>query len=421
MARLLLATVGSLGDLHPMLALALELQRRGHSAEIATTEFYREKISALGLPFHSLRPEFEMHNEALVRQIMDGRRGSELLLRELMFPAVRAMHADLATIVGSGIDLLVSSEIVYAAPLIAEQSGVPWVSFSLAPLSLFSAHDPSRMPMPPGTGWLQSLGPGANRLLKTIAERVTWPWWEPVRALRRELGLPPGQSPLFDGKISPRLDLAMFSPVLQPRQPDWPAQTVQTGFPFYEEVPSDSAGLPPAVEKFLDAGEPPIVFTLGSAAVFAADDFFAESARAAQLLGRRALLLIGKNPPPSGLPSSVLAWDYLPFANIFPRTAASVHQGGVGTTAQALRAGRPMLVVPFAHDQPDNAARVTRLGLARTLARARYRAPRVARELAALLDDPTVGQKAEQAGARIRAERGTAAACDALERVLASR
>jgi UDP:flavonoid glycosyltransferase YjiC (YdhE family) len=183
-------------------------------------------------------------------------------------------------------------------------------------------------------------------------------------------------------------------------------------------MPVPLQALPAAVEIFLAAGESPIVFTLGSAAVHIADDFFAQSARAAQRLGRRALLVLGQNVPPPDLPPTILACDYLPYAQIFPHAAAIVHQGGVGTTAQALRAGRPMLVVPFAHDQPDNAARVTRLGVARTLPRWRYRAPQIARELAALLGDASVTRAAADIGQTVRAERGVAAACDALEKTL---
>ena len=417
MARVLIATIGSLGDLHPALALALELRRRGHRAEIATSEFYRKKIAVLGLPFHPLPPEVAVGDGEWVRRLMDGRSASKVLLRDVLFPSVPAMYDALAT-AAAGADLLVSSEIVYAAPSLAEKTGLRWVSYSLAPVSLFSIHDPPLLPGPPGTRLIQSLGPRGNRFLRRAAGVVTWGWWRPVRALRRRLGLPPGRSPLFEGKLSPRLDLALFSAVLQPPPPDWPAQTVQCGFPFYEEADVTAAPLPPAVEKFLANGEPPVVFTLGSAAVFAADDFFHESARAAARLGRRALLVLGQNPPPPGLPPTMLAWDYLPYAQIFPRAAAIVHQGGVGTTAQGLRAGRPMLVVPFAHDQPDNAARVTRLGVARTLSRGRYRAKRVARELAALLADPAYGRRAAEAGVRVRAERGVMLACDALEKLL---
>ncbi len=413
MARIVLATFGSLGDLHPVLALAHELRQRGHTATIATSELYREKISALGFEFAPLRPEISVKDKALVRRIMDGSRGAQVLLGELIIPAVREMHTDLARAT-AGADLLVTNELVYAASLLVEQTGLPWVSYALAPLSYFSTYDPCVPPVSFAGEWMHRLPPTLVRASNRFAQWLTHSWWRPVREFRRELGLPPGYNPIFAGKHSPRLDLALFSPVLQAPQADWPASTLQCGFCFYDE-PAASPSLPPAVEKFLAAGEPPIVFTLGSAAVFAAENFYDESARAAQQIGRRALLLLGENSPPSGLPPSILSWDYLPFAQIFPHSSALVHQGGVGTTAQALRAGRPMLVMPFGFDQPDNATRVTRLGVGRALTRSRYTADRVAREIGALFATPAISSTAAALAARIHAERGTATACDALE------
>ena len=416
MARIVLASFGSLGDLHPMLALALELRHRGHRAEIATSENYRETISALGLPFHALRPGLAIVDDVLVRRIMAGHNGTVFLMRDLMFPSVADMYADLAP-VAAGADLLVASELVYAAPPLSERTGLPWVSYSLAPISLFSIHDPPVLPVSTLAPWIRSRGPIANRVLRRIAKMVSYGWWRPVRRLRRELGLGPTASPLFGGKYSPRLELVLFSRALQPPQPDWPASAIQCGFPFYDETET-TPELPPAITAFLAAGPAPVVFTLGSAAVKAADDFFLESARAASKLGCRALLIMGTNPPPPDLSPSILVWDYLPYARIFPRAAAIVHQGGIGTTAQALRAGRPTLVVPCAHDQFDNAARVTRLGCGRTLPRRRYFSDTVSRELSALLDDPRAAQVAAALGERVRSEQGVTAACDALERAL---
>jgi UDP:flavonoid glycosyltransferase YjiC (YdhE family) len=419
MARLILATFGSLGDLHPLLALAGELRDRSHRVEIATVSLYREKLAALGFAFHPLRPELMVVDEALVREIMDGHRGSEKLLRGLMFPAVADMHEDLAPIV-EGADALITSELVYAAPVLAAQHKVRWISYSLAPLSLFSTFDPPVPPVAYAGAWMHAIPPAGVRALKALARLTTRPWWTPVRRLRRSLGLPPGRSPLFEGKFSPLLDLALFSGAFARPQPDWPATTVQCGFCFHDEERTAPA-LPTTVERFLAAGTPPIVFTLGSAAVHAADDFYLESARAALAVGRRALLLVGHNPPPPDLPPSILACDYLPFARIFPRAAAIVHQGGIGTTAQALRAGRPMLVVPWAHDQPDNAARVVRLGVAQTIARARYRADRAARALTSLLTEPSFQQSATALARQIAAENGPRAASDAIERALTSK
>ena len=416
MSRILIAVFGSLGDLHPSIALARGLIARGHNAAIATSEPYRAKITQLGIPFHGIRPDLSLTDQALVRRVMDGQRGSEYLMRELVYPAVRDMHADLAPLTAAA-DFVIASELACAIPILAQQRTFPWAYFSLSPMTLLSVYDPPELPGPPILHAMQALGPTANRLVHGLARMVSYSWWQPVRQLRRELGLPKGESPIYGGKFSPRLNLALFSEVLQSPQSDWPAHTVQTGFLFHDES-EPSPALPDDVQRFLDAGPPPIVFTLGSAAVSLAENYYVHAAHAAKMLGCRALLLLGKNPPPPNLPPTILAWDYLPFAQIFPHAAATVHQGGVGTTAQALRSGRPMLVVPFAHDQFDNAARVTRLGVGRRLAREKFTDDSAARELGALLSAPRVFERSALVAEKIRDERGVDAACEAIEQAL---
>jgi UDP:flavonoid glycosyltransferase YjiC (YdhE family) len=422
MARIVLATFGSLGDLHPALALALELRRRGHVAVIATSEPYRAKVTALGLPFAPVRPDLSLENPELVARVMDGQRGSEYLMRELVYPSIRDMYADLSAAC-TGADFLLASELACAAPLVAARLHLPWAFFALSPISFFSVFDPVVLPGPAFIHRLQQLGPFANRLILRLARAASYSWWAPLRKLRRELSLPPTPSPLFAGKYSPHLNFALFSPLLQAPQPDWPAHTRQPGFCFFDESSAASAPalpppLPPAVAAFLAGGSVPLVFTLGSAAVQLAEDFYDHSAQAAQNLGRRAILLLGKNPPPPNLPPSILAWDYLPYAGIFPHAAAIIHQGGVGTTAQALRAGRPMLIVPFAHDQFDNAARIVRLGVGRTLARRRYSPATCAAALSALLADSATASASADSVARLRAESGVIGACDEIARAL---
>jgi UDP:flavonoid glycosyltransferase YjiC (YdhE family) len=221
---------------------------------------------------------------------------------------------------------------------------------------------------------------------------------------------------MFEGMNSPDLVLALFSEALATPQPDWPKQTCVTGFTFYDR--NGDTGLSPELASFLDAGDPPIVFTLGSSAVWVADKFYLESAKAALKLGYRAVLLVGNNNPslPKELQSKDIGvFDYAPYSELFHRAAAIVHQGGVGTTAQVLRSGRPMLVVPFSNDQPDNAARITRLGVGRTIDRDRYTASRAAKELNRLLREPRYQAKAAEVGAKVRAENGVKVACDAIE------
>jgi UDP:flavonoid glycosyltransferase YjiC (YdhE family) len=196
----------------------------------------------------------------------------------------------------------------------------------------------------------------------------------------------------------------MFSKALGTPQPDWPPQTVQTGFCFYD----GHEPLDPGITQYLDEGPAPILFTLGSTAVNAAGNFYEESAEAARILGRRALLLAGKNPVKG-------AFAYAPYSEVFPRAAVIVHQAGVGTTAQALRSGVPSLIVPFNFDQPDNAARVADRGAALVLSQSRYNAKSAAAKLRVLLEDQSIRAKAQSIAQDLLQEDGVAAACAALE------
>lgn len=430
--RILLATFGSFGDVHPYMALALELQRRGHRPVIATSELYREKITSAGLEFTAVRPDLPPPDEAgpLIERVMAGADGPKNLFGEVLMPHLRGAYEDLLQATQEA-DILVGHVVPMAAPLVAEKTGMPWISTLLAPISFFSAHDPSMPPINQRLFILLSrLGPRVTQQLNKIGQRVVEKWVEPVYELRRELGLPRGEHPLFAGQHSPQRVLAMFSPLLGAPQPDWPPQTVQTGFCFYDKrgrVPgaggeikeAGSDALSPELEAFLQAGEAPIVFTLGSSAVFNPGVFFEESARAAHKLKRRAVLLIGdKVNRPGNLPDGVDCFDYAPYSDIFPRAAAIVHQGGVGTTAQAMRAGKPMLIMPFSHDQPDHAYRMARLGIGRPIARKAYNAQNAARELGVLLSDNRYTERAAQVGVQVQSENGTARAADEIERCL---
>jgi UDP:flavonoid glycosyltransferase YjiC (YdhE family) len=237
--------------------------------------------------------------------------------------------------------------------------------------------------------------------------------------LRAEVGLPPtSESPLFEGQNSPLLVLALFSKLLADTQPDWPRQTILTGFPFFDQ--DGEGGMPPELVRFLDAGPPPLVFTLDSSAVADAGPFYEHSVTAAKRLGRRAVITSGRDAGRwrASLPDGVIACDYAPFSELFPRAAVIVHAGGVGTTGLAMQSGRPTLVVPYAHDQPDNAERVRRLGIARTVAHHRYTPARAAAELRHLLESPMYDQRASEVAEQIRQEDGVRAACDALEGLL---
>jgi rhamnosyltransferase subunit B len=204
---------------------------------------------------------------------------------------------------------------------------------------------------------LQPALPGMGRVIARFARCVTRSWPEPIYQLRAELGLGRGPDPIFEAKHSPYLVLAMFSPLLGEPQPDWPASTKVTGFVFYDGD-AGHRDLPPAIESFLQQGPPPLVFTLGSAAVLDAGDFYRQSAQAAELTGQRAVLLVGSDPRniPAEVSQNLCVANYAPYSKLFPRASVIIHQGGVGTTAQALISGKPMLVMPV---QPRSAGQCT--------------------------------------------------------------
>lgn len=416
MARIVLCTLGSLGDLHPYIAIAQALARRGHTPVLATHETYRVKIESLGLSFHPVRPELPDwgHEPELIHRWMDQRQGTERIVREFIMPAVHESYADTLAAATAGpvaADLLVSHPLTFTARLVAETTGIAWASSMLAPVGFLSVTDPSVLPNAELLSRFRGLGPGPLRAVYALGKAMAAPWADPVHKLRAELGLPATrENPIFEGQHSPELVLALFSHWLAEPQPDWPPRTTVTGFPFFE----DETPLSPELERFLADGPAPIVFTLGSSAVHAPGSFYEESAAAARQLGRRAILLVGKAPRAE--PSrDLLALDYAPYARLFPHAAVIVHQGGVGTTAEAMRSGRPQLIVPFAHDQPDNAERISRRGIGRTQQRSTYSASSAAHTLQEMLEDEPLQRRAREVGSHIRDEDGATAAAVELE------
>lgn len=410
--HIVFAAIGSLGDLHPCLTLGTELARRGHRVTIASTPYYRSRVEAQALHFHPIRPNWDPTDPSIIAQCENLKTGIEVLYRKLLLPELRGTYDDLLTIASTA-DMMVAGELVYAAPLVAETLQLRWASSILSPFSFFSSHEPSVTVNLPRLIHLRKLGWRTYRVGLEVGRLATRHWSNPVRNLRRELGLRTDCDPVFRDKYSPWLVLALFSRHLAGPQPDWPMQTLQPGFVGFDAAPL----VPSELTEFLAAGDEPIVFTQGSTAVHVPGSFYDVSIAAARNLGRRAVLL-GVKSPVSAPSDDVLMLRYASYAQIFPHAVLNVHQGGSGTTGEALRAGRPMLVVPYAWDQPDNAARIDRLGVGMHIPRAKYSVATATEALRRLLYEPHVAIKARQVGARIRDENGLQLACNALESLL---
>lgn len=413
--RIVVATLGMPDHVIPFLDLARALRGRGHDVAVATGRAYAPAVAARGLEFLRLTPNASPADADTVA-LFRSRGGRALAAREVFAHTLPGSYDDLYRAV-SGADLLLSGEMTFAAPLAAEATGVSWASGAVTPSSFHSAFDP---PSPANTRpvraitWLsQKAGHALIRRRRPRDQRFS----EQFKGLREQLHLTTAGGPLFEAVHSPDLVLALFPGVLGRPQRDWPPQVVQSGYPFHdaEAHPED---LPAGIRAFLEAGPPPFVFSLGACPPEEAESFVAAGAEAARQLGRRALFLTDAHSalPPLGGGTAVFACA-TPW-RVFRRAAAIIHRGDAVSTAHGLRAARPTLVVPCGDEERDNAARLTRLGIALTLEDRHFCADALADALGRLIGDAGFDRAARDAHTRMEAEGGAAAACDAVEELL---
>jgi rhamnosyltransferase subunit B len=387
--HVILTSIGTDGDVFPYVALGATLVRRGHRATLVAAEPYRGLAASEGLAFRSLlsheengegfgNPDFW---HPLKGPIVAARWGVTFLPRQY------ELFAELAGDGAHGRPVLVASPGLVAARVVQDKLGTPLASVALQPWMIQSCSAP---PVMPGGLTLPRRAPrwAGAAYWRGIDLVGAWLMGKPLNALRARVGLAPVRR-VFRWWLSPQLVLGMFPDWYGLPQPDWPPQVRVTGFPMYDGQTSTShdaaAGLSPELESFLDAGLPPVAFTFGTGMRHAAG-LFRVAADTCQGLGARGLLLTKHaDQLPADLPPTVRHVPYAPFQRLFPRCAAVVHHGGVGTVAKALAAGVPQLVVPLAYDQTDNAIRVKRLGAGEWL-RAREATPaRVAAALAKVI------------------------------------
>jgi rhamnosyltransferase subunit B len=401
MRRVLLATYGSLGDLHPYLAMGAALRDGGDAVTVATHAEYREACEQQGLGFVALPPSAaDVGPESeWAAQANNRFQGTKFVIQKLILPYLDASFEVLDE-QASRHDLVVPHMLTFAAPVAAEKRRVPWLSCALAPIAMFSAYDPGASAALPFMPSLGRRSPAIVRGLYRLVEIISARSLQPVAELRQRVGLPPAPNPLTSG-FSPLGTLALFPELFGSPQADWPRHTRCLGFPLFDPRVADT--LSSSTQAFLSSGPPPIVFTLGSAIVLMETDFFSIAYEAVKRSGSRAIFLAGKSPrvpEAARLDAAIHIAEYEPFGPLFPRARAIVHQCGVGTTAKALASGRPQICVPHAHDQFDNAARVKRLGAGTVVAAHRLTVNRLADAIDRI---DSLADAAERAGASVRA------------------
>jgi len=426
--KILIATSGSLGDLHPFVALAHALATEGLEPVVATCDYYRDYILSEGLAFAPIRPDLDDMTRDLSLDLhgIAGKMAQDdaFLLRKLIFPYLRQSYEDISA-AAEGASLIVAHSLGFSTQASAEMLGLPLVSIALSPLFLPSTYDPpASAPLPYILAPRNSVGRAYNSLAKALTLRAIWLWATPLRKFRAQLGLRNdlGPGPFLIGSHAAST-IGLFSPLLAPLQPDYPANFVVAGHSFHDRFMEAGEALRPAHEEFFDAGAPPIVFTLGSFFVRDRVDHFRACVGAAQNLGRRALLLLHADDLAefgSGFSKDVMALSYVPHSWVFPRACAVVHHGGIGTSGQAMRSGVPQLITPVMGDQFDNAARLERLGIAKTLVAKKATMESLRDSLARLFSDENCANRARDVSAIVEKEDGARVAAriivDMLER-----
>ncbi|CAA9508657.1 MAG: hypothetical protein AVDCRST_MAG91-1501 [uncultured Sphingomonadaceae bacterium] len=399
MQRVVLATIGSLGDVYPFIAVALRLRDLGLRPVLAAAEEYRGFAGSEGIAFEPIRPGAAdmkargIDEATAVRTVIGDAAGAF----DLILPHFEDSFADCSRAI-AGADLVIGSTFSIAARIATESAGIPFVTLMLQPIAFCSAEDPPIIKEARFLPWLRRrFGTGPIRLIYALGRTRFRSRRRPVDDLRRRLGLPEVRDELIEGPLRAEKLFALFPPAFAPLPADAPTHAQSAGFSFYNGRQAASDELDPELARFLDEGSPPLVFTLGSLAVFAPADFYETSAAVARRLKQRAVLLVGEHAV-AGLrhleDERIKVMGYAPHRLLFPRAAAVVHHGGIGTTAQALRAGAPQLVAPVLGDQFDNAERLRRLGVAEVVPLERYSAERAARALKKALESSRVRELA---------------------------
>ncbi len=421
MKKAALATFGTLGDLYPFIAIAHALAARGIEPTIVTSDMHRDAVEREGLRFARLRP----NDTDIIAALGMAHRGAveamgknpHFILDEVYMRFLRETYEDVLS-AASQADIVFTHSLLVGAAQAVERLGLPCARVALAPVHLQSAASPPKTPGAPYLLFRRGFAVTSyNRLVRRVVRLVTDRRMGKLRAFRAAMGLPPtGEDFFLDFGRANTADavFGLFSPLFSPVQPDHPKNLIVPGFPFHTSRDPERNALDGALDAFLRAGEPPVVFTLGSFAPEVSGDFYDRSLRASRALGRRAVLLAGEKDA-ARLTPLVTSREHVcaraPHSLLFPRAQCIVHHGGIGTTAEALRAGKPQIVVPFFGDQPDQAMRVVRLHLGLSLPLARYDERSATSALRKLLDGD-YARNAERFSALIAGEPGVAAVAD---------
>ena len=424
MRKLVLTTIGTLGDLHPFIALGLALKQSGFAPVLAVAEDHVAECKHSGIEAVAIFPSFEnvrqsmgLCKEDAVRRIMSSQ---QLFLEQILLPSLSGSAQALDRL-ATDAAAIIATPFVFAAPIIAEKGNIPLVTAVLQPMGILAPDDPPSTPdfwmtkhAPVGrlgAGWNSMVYATMRRALKTLYSRQ-------LDMVRAEHDLAPeGAANMLEPHRRSALILGCYSKLLGRVPPNALPHTEVIGFPFSDNFQSDQGSLDPVLVEFLRTGPPPLVFTLGTFAVHSAGEFYEQAALTAGSLGLRAVMLTGGSRG-AVVDGSVIRCGFVPHSLLFPHACLVVHHGGVGTTGQAMRAGKPQIIVPHMGDQHDHAYRIERLGLGLSLKVNRFTASRVSLLIQQLLERSSFRERAQAARDVVNSEDGLNNAVSSITKIL---
>lgn len=390
MARFLLTPFGSGGDVNPFIGLGKQLKARGHEVELITAPLFREVAENSGLSFTGVGDEAEfeaiMHHPHLWKPLQ----GTALVF-DYGGRYILPFYEAIAQKVVPGQTVIVAPFQMFAARLAREKLGVPLVNVHLQPACFLSVYDTPVFFA--GAAWVSRLPRWFKRWMFAMPNPVVAKLMPSLRHACQQLGVPAPRRPVPDWMHSPDANLALFPDWFAAPQPDWPPHTHAVGFPL-EDLKGQFT-LPPELQSWLAQGTKPVLLSPGTGNT-QAKKFFEEGLQACRILGLRAL--VGTRFPgqlPSPLPDHARHFEYLPFSEVLPHVSVLVHHGGIGTMSQAFAAAVPQLVMPMAHDQPDNALRMKKLDAGEFLSPRQFTAGNVAAALKRILSEADVKDACE--------------------------
>lgn len=361
--QILITAIGSSGDVNPFMVIGARLKEMGHSVSVITNPVFEEKVKRAGLELLPLGTLADYERAVSNPDLWKINTAFKAVWKEM--PASLRLTYEIIESVHQGENtIMIGSTLALGARLAQEKFNLPLATVHLAPTCILSKYNTPVSPTHPLPPWLPiPLKSAFFSILDAIwLDRICI---DEFNQIRKSLGLGPTKNLMRRYIHSPDLVIGAFPDWFASVQPDWPPNSYTTGFPLYSA--DEDHPLPTELESFLSSGDPPLVFTAGSAMAFS-KDFFERSVQASLKAGMRAVLVSQfADQIPKQLPPGVIHVPYANFNALFSRAAAATNHGGIGTSAMALASGCPQIISPYAHDQFDNGYRMQALGVGKCI------------------------------------------------------